>query len=160
MSKGPLVSLDQATGRVLRFVPLVCLVALFAILAVNVVSRLFALFSLAWLDEIVQLLFAWMVFVGAAALWREREHMALEGFTSMLGGTADRSVRVLIALLGLAFAIALAWQGLNLTLRAHSLTPILELPKWWLYVCIPLSGAAMAAYAVRDLILLFAQRKA
>ena len=46
----------------------------------------------------------------------------------------------------------MAYQGLRLTLLANDWTPILKLPKRILYVDIPLAGAVMIIYSIRNIV--------
>ncbi|MEM1076333.1 MAG: TRAP transporter small permease [Pseudomonadota bacterium] len=144
--------LDRRIGQVLRAIPIACLAALFALLFVNVVARTFQLAGFAWFDEVVQGLFAWMVFVGAAALWRERDHFQVNWLMDALPPAPARSLQVLISVLSLTFLAAMTWYGLTLTLRARALTPILGLQTAYFYAAIPISGATMFAYSFSDLI--------
>ena len=68
----------------------VCLAA-FVLLIVLVTSliliRFMPIFSLGWADEIVEMAFAWMTFLGAAVLWRSRTHFRVDLVPSMLAGT-------------------------------------------------------------------------
>lgn len=151
---GLMAMADKALGGCLKFIAAACLVALTAILTLNIGGRYTGAYSMPWFDEVVAALFAWMVFIGAAALWREREHFAIDLVPLMADKTAaGRPLRILIALLGLCFAAVLTWYGAIFTLRTTATTPILSFPQAWVYACVPVSGAAMVIYAVRDVIL-------
>ncbi len=155
-----LLRLDRVLGAALRIVPMLCLAALFVILFGNVLSRYFQIWSIAWFDEIVQALFAWMVFIGAAALWREHDHFRIDWLETFLddetgGGPASTVLRALLALLSLGFLAVLAWKGLDLTLRSRAVTPILNIPVATVYAAIPFSAAIMCAYSLRDLVVLY-----
>jgi TRAP-type C4-dicarboxylate transport system permease small subunit len=150
--------LDQYVGKVLRAVPIACLIALFLLLFVNVVARSFQLAGFAWFDEIVQGLFAWMVFAGAAALWREHDHFQVLWLPEVLAPQTSRILQIFIALVGLVFLLAMTWYGASLTMRANALTPILDLPTSLFYAAIPVSGAVMVVYSLADLFRLFSQR--
>ncbi|MEQ8899355.1 MAG: TRAP transporter small permease [Roseovarius sp.] len=143
--------LDHIIGHVLRAVPIACLAALFVLLFVNVVARTFQLAGFAWFDEIVQGLFAWMVFVGAAALWRDKGHFQVLWLVESLSPAPARALRILIILLGLCFICVMAWHGALLTQKARALTPILGLPTSLFYAAIPISGAVMIVYSLADL---------
>ncbi len=154
-----LARLDRTVGAVLRLVPMLCLVALFVILFGNVLSRYFQIWSIAWFDEIVEALFAWMVFIGAAALWREHDHFRIDWLETFLdaetgGGRAAQGLRLILVLLSLAFLAVLAWKGLDLTLRSRAVTPILNVPVAVVYAAIPLSAVVMCLYSLRDLVVL------
>lgn len=143
--------LDHILGRVLRAVPITCFAALFVLLFVNVVARTFQLAGFAWFDEVVQGLFAWMVFVGAAALWRENDHFQVVWLAQSLPPAASRVLLIVVSLLGLSFLVAMTWYGASLTMRARALTPILDLPTSLFYAAIPVSGAVMVVYTLADL---------
>ncbi len=147
-----LLALDRFVGVVLRAVPIACLAALFAILFGNVVSRYFQIWSIAWFDEIVEALFAVMVFVGAAALWREHEHFRVDWLETALALKPRRALQVLTTLLSLAFLVLMAWKGYDLATRSRAVTPILSVPTAYIYATIPIAASIMALYSLRDLI--------
>ncbi|MGP9808169.1 TRAP transporter small permease [Halomonas sp. AOP12-C2-37] len=143
--------LDIAIGHVLRGIAILCLSALFILLFVNVFARGFQLASFAWLDEVVQGLFAWMVFMGAAALWREGSHFRVDWLEKTLSQRyAAPVLKGLIALLSVVFFLTMAWYGWRLTERSSALTPVLNLPIGLFYVSIPIAGVLMSAYSLRD----------
>ncbi|WP_108661817.1 TRAP transporter small permease [Acuticoccus kandeliae] len=141
---------DRVLGFVLRAVPVLCLSALFVILFANIISRYFQLWSLAWFDEIVETLFAYLVFIGAAALWREGEHFRVDWVESALHGRARALLRLLVSLLSLAFLIIMTIKGYDLAVRSRAVTPILGYPTAYVYAAIPISGAIMLIYSLFD----------
>lgn len=151
-----LILADRWLGRLLRAVPILCISALFVILLGNVLSRYFEVWSIAWFNEIVEALFAWMVFVGAAALWRENEHFRIDFLECYLiaDGSlrAARALKVFIALLSLAFLVTMAIKGYDLASRSRAVTPILSVPVAYVYAAIPISAAIMAVYSVVDIV--------
>lgn len=149
-----LYMLDNALGWFLKGVTVLMLVVLFIILSGNVFFRLVPLMSMGWFDEIVQLCFAYMVFFGAAAVWRERQHFKIEWIESKLKGKpVGEAVRVFVDLISLIFFAYLTYYGWLLVLRTTDLTPIFQFPRRVLYMCIPFSGAVMTVYAARDVLL-------
>lgn len=147
-----LARIDLWAGRTLRAVPIGCLAALFCLLFVNVLARTFRFAGFAWFDEVVQGLFAWMVFVGTAALWRERDHFQVDWLPDSLPSRGRRALRTLGCVLGIGFLVAMTWYGADLTLSARAQTPILDLPTSLFYLAIPLSGLAMLIYSLIELV--------
>ncbi|MBY8978041.1 TRAP transporter small permease [Rhodobacteraceae bacterium NNCM2] len=152
-----LATLDHWLGKVLRAIPIGCLTALFLLLFINVVARILRLGGFAWFDEVVQGLFAWMVFVGAAALWRERDHFQVDWLPNALPPAGRRILMIVGALLSVVFLLAMTWYGADLTLSAGARTPILKLPTWLFYAAIPLSGLVMLIYSLAEIARLFFQ---
>jgi len=151
--------LDHVAGQLLRALPIACFAGLFGLLFVNVVARTLQLAGFAWFDEIVQGLFAWMVFMGAAALWREHEHFRVDWLPDSLPPRASRLLRIVVVLLSLCFLVAMTWYGLSLARKARAVTPILSLPTALFYAAIPVSGAVMTAYSLADLVRLLRRKE-
>ncbi len=147
-----LAAIDRIVGSVLRGIPILCLVALFAILFVNVLSRYFQVWAFSWFDEVVQALFAYMVFLGAAALWRENEHFRIDWMELALGRPYGPMLRIVSVILSMVFLAIMAMKGLDLTVRSRAATPILSVPTAWIYAVIPVSAAIMLVYSVRDFV--------
>ncbi|WP_153770635.1 TRAP transporter small permease [Labrenzia sp. CE80] len=147
-----LSKIDRFVGVILRAIPTFCFAALFLLLLINVIARTFQLAGFSWFDEVVQGLFAWMVFIGAAALWREKDHFQVDWLPRSLPVASARIVRIMTCVLGVTFLIVMTKYGADLTQKAKALTPILDLPTGLFYAAIPLSGATMLIYSLADLI--------
>ena len=150
---------DHIVGMTLRAIPSVCLVGLFVLIFINVVARTFQLAGFAWFDEIVKGLFAWMVFVGSAALWRENDHFQVLWLPDGLPPRAGRILCIFIVTLSLCFLLAMTWYGGILTLKATAQTPILAMPTSLFYAAIPISGAVMIVYSLVGLFQLLTQKE-
>ena len=144
---------DRAIGRVLRWGSVSILGVVFVLLAVNVFVRFFPIVSFEWFDEVIEMLIAWMVFLGTAALWRENEHFTITFFPDLFKGRkAGFALDILINLVGLAFIGAFTYYSLNLTLRVSDWTPIINMPKKLLYASMPVSGVFMVIYSLRNIL--------
>jgi len=115
-----------------------------------VLIRFFPIMSLGWADEIVELAFAWMVFMGTAAVWRSNEHITIDFIPQALVGTrAGRALEVVVSLLILGFLVVFTWQGWLFTMQARGNTsPMLTMPRPLWYAVIPVSGLVMIGYTV------------
>jgi TRAP-type C4-dicarboxylate transport system permease small subunit len=115
-----------------------------------VLVRFFPIMSLGWADEIVELAFAWMVFVGTAAVWRSHEHITIDFIPQALAGTwAGRVLDVVVSLLVLGFLAVFTWQGWFFMFQARGNTsPMLTMPRPLWYAVLPVSGLVMIGYTV------------
>jgi TRAP-type C4-dicarboxylate transport system permease small subunit len=134
----------------------VACIAAFAVLIVLVTTliliRFAPLFSLGWADEIVELAFAWMTFLGAAVLCRSRSHFRVDLIPTMLFGTrAGQSLEIGLSLMSLLFFLVFTYEGAVLTLRTTMPSPILAWPKALWYMIMPIAGFIMIGYTLRDL---------
>lgn len=144
---------DRGLAAAMQALAVACFVALFLVVAANIVGRFTAVFSVGWLGEVVEGLFAWLVFIGAAAIWREHGHFRVEWLETVLpDGWPRRALGIAIDLVSVAFLAVMTWQGWLLTLRAGATTPMLSLPVALFYAAIPVAGAIMIAYTLADIV--------
>lgn len=150
-----LEKLDRLSGLALKYVCIGCMVLLIVVLSGVVLVRFFPVANLSWSDEVVEWAFAWMVFIGAAALWREKAHFCVDAFSCKLGQKfSGTCLALLVELVSLLFLLALAYYGYILASNAHNRSPILEWPRPIWYACIPIAGTLMSLYSIRNIILL------
>jgi len=149
-SEGCEIRVDRALELILRWMSIICMFVLVVLVCGLVLIRFFPVMSMGWADEIVELAFAWMVFMGTAAVWRSNEHIAIDFIPQALVGTrAGRALDVIIGVLVLGFLAVFTWQGWFLMLQSRGNTsPMLTLPKPLWYAAIPTSGVLMIGYTV------------
>lgn len=112
-----------------------------------------------WADELIEMGFAWMVFLGATVLWKERTHFRVDIVPNWLAGSeAARKLDIALNLMNLLFFAVFAYEGWVLTMRTTDPSPILAWPKFLWYSIMPISGVILIGYTVRDLVWLFRGR--
>ena len=141
-------SVDRVVRRAGRAVVIVALVAMLALLALGVLVRTFPVIPLAGYDEIVELLMAWMTFLGAAVLWGEGSLYRVDVLTNRLGPQAGRVVRLGVLLVSLVFAVILTLEGWRVAVLSAETTPFLRFPKSIAYASMPVAGAIMMGYTL------------
>ena len=152
--------MDWILGISLRGAGSFAIVVLWIIVAATVLFRIIPIFSMGWSDEIVELLFAWMVFICSAELGRQRKHFIVDLIPNMIAGTrTGRVLNIVTQLLALAFLLVFTYQGCKLTILATDRSPYFEFPKWLWYLCIPIAGLIMTGYTIRNLYFLFCREK-
>jgi TRAP-type C4-dicarboxylate transport system permease small subunit len=151
---------DRILELFLRWGSSLCLVGLLIIISAVVFIRFVPFTSMGWTDEIVEFAFAWMVFLCSAGLWRQRTHFRVELVQEWLGSSrAGRVLGMILNLLSLTFLVVLTYQGGLLAMKATDRSPIFEFPKTLWYLSIPVAGAIMIGYSVRDLLGFFKKRE-
>ena len=91
----------------------------------------FQLLSLHWFDEIIELLYAYLVFYGAAALWISHEHFGVgDWIEKRIKNIRIRYVyRMIIELLVLCFVVIFFYYSLRLTILARDVTNVFAIPE-------------------------------
>lgn len=122
----------------------VLLAAMVAIVFWNVVSRYFLGASIAWSEEISRFMLIWIVFLGAGLAYVKDEHLALDILIKAVPKKVAQVMQV-IADLGVLYAIyIIVVGGYNLTMQSWDwLTPAAAVPYAYVYLVIPMAGAAM-----------------
>jgi TRAP-type C4-dicarboxylate transport system permease small subunit len=100
-----------------------------------------------WVEEVGEMLLAWLTLIGAAIGVRERSHFTLHVLRFSPAGQAiiDRVHYALVAVMG---AVA-CWYGVRLCVLNHTLvTPGLSIPLSVLYGSAAVGGALLVVYGL------------
>jgi len=148
-----LAFIDRLVLNALKVVTIVSFVLLTILITANVIVRFFPVVSLHWFDEIIELLYAYLVFYGAAALWILRGHISVGDWIekSIANPRLRHLYRTFIELMVLAFAAVFFYYSLRLTILALDVTNVFAIPKRVLYSCMPVAGALMMIYSLRNI---------
>lgn len=151
--------IDRALDVAMRWISALCLVVLLALVSMIVLVRFWPVVALGWEDEVVELAFAWMVFLGSAAVWRSGEHIVIDFIPQALTGTAaGRVLEVIIGAAMLCFLGVFTWYGWLLALQSQGNTsPMLVLPRPLWYAAVPVSGVVMIGYTIARIMKAFGQ---
>jgi TRAP-type C4-dicarboxylate transport system permease small subunit len=146
-------TIDRIALAGLKVFTVLCFILLSLLVTANVFVRFVPVASLHWFDEILELLYAHLIFYGAAALWITREHFSVGDWISgrvLKGSRARHLYRALLELLVLIFAGVFFYYSLQLTLLARDVTNVFAIPKKVLYSCMPVASAIMILYSIRN----------
>ena len=154
-----LSKMDGILGISLRGISSFAIVVLWIMVTAIVLFRFLPIFPMGWSDEIVELLFAWMVFSASAELCRQRKHFTVDLIPNMIAGTRTGHILgIVIQLLALAFLLVFTYEGVLLAIQATDRSPIFEYPKTLWYMSMPISGTIMIGYTIRNLLGFFRHR--
>jgi TRAP-type C4-dicarboxylate transport system permease small subunit len=147
MSLAIFARLDRAVAVACRWSVIVCFLGLFLLLSLGIIQRMVPQVKLSGYDEVVELLFIWMTFIGSLALWREGTLYRVEAIDRLLGRRARQALAVVTHLAMLALAAVFAVWGWDFMQMAGETTPFLQIDKVYWYAAIPFCGAAMCIYS-------------
>jgi len=102
--------------------------------------------------EIARLLFMWLAMLGGAYAFGQGGHLAIDFLPMALKGGARKALELLILAVVAAFAgLVMVGGGTDLvlrTLRSGQITPTIGLPMGWIYLALPVAGAAILFYCL------------
>ncbi|MFA7666086.1 MAG: TRAP transporter small permease subunit [Burkholderiaceae bacterium] len=139
--------LDRALAVWCRRIVCGCLLGLFFLLFLGIVQRFLPFIKLTGYDELIELLFGWMTFVGAVALWREGTLYRVAFIDQLLSPRAGALLEALIHAGMLVVALVFAVYGHAFVRMSSEITPFLQIDKAWWYASIPVCGSLMAIYS-------------
>lgn len=143
-------ALKRTFDRVLA----VACVVLFAVLVVTVVWQVISRQVLnspsAWTSELAQYLFVWLGLFGAALVFAERGHIAVDFLVRKFPARLERTTAVFVQVVIIAFAaLLLVWGGYRVAIQswdqALSGLPVAVGP---LYLVMPITGVIIIFYAI------------
>jgi TRAP-type C4-dicarboxylate transport system permease small subunit len=110
--------------------------------------------SMHWFDEIVELLFAYLVFYGAAALWGTKGHFSIGDWISkrLPGKHLVAFYQLCVTAIAFVFVAVFCWYSYRLTVSTTELSTVFQIPKGVMYSCMPVSSFIMLCYSAGDLV--------
>jgi TRAP-type transport system small permease protein len=145
-----MAKLDRALTWLLDAICIVLTAGLFALIATVVVTRLTGMGSPAWSDEIVEFMLAWLIFLGAAALWRRGEHFRVDLLEQTIESKQIRlGLAIVVELLCISFLAVLTYYGSTFAWLATDTSPTFSLPRIFWHAAMPVSSGLMLIHSLR-----------
>jgi TRAP-type transport system small permease protein len=145
-----LKGIDSALVSILKWLTIGFTVAITLIISADVFLRYVPLTTLTWKEEVIEMCFAGMVFFGAAAVWMAKGHFSVGDFLTrkIKGERAKAGYQLMLELIVLMFAVLFFKYSLDLSSRAYEVTSVFNIPKKYIYMCMPASSAIMICYSI------------
>jgi TRAP-type C4-dicarboxylate transport system permease small subunit len=149
---------DRMVALACKWGVIASLIGLFALLLAGVLTRMVPVISITGSDEIVELLFAWLTFLGTVALWREGALYNVTLILFLVPNGVRRGIEVAIKFVMLSVALVFLIKGYEFVVGSGETTPFLRLNKAWWYASVPVCGALLCAYSIAGLVLSYRER--
>jgi len=140
-----------------RWALILILAAMSVIIFTNVVLRYTTNQSIEWAEEVARHMMIWLTFLGAGPVLRYGGHIAVDNLQDSLPRKAAVALRMLIALLLLAFFVFLIWWGLLYVERTqYQSTAATQISFAYIYAAMPIGGVLLILhflFILRDYVL-------
>lgn len=133
----------------------ICLCIIMTIAALGqVFCRFTNLFTFHSSEEIARFCMCWLAMLGSAVALRQGRHLGVRVLVDRLpAGIYDKYLAPIIQLVMLSFFIMLTIKGWTFAMRgAGQLSPSLEIPMMYPYLCLPVGGMLMALNVFSDML--------
>lgn len=159
MSKEWFGKITKALQNIMGFAVL----STICIVTYGVVARLCNV-PVAWSDEIVRIIFIWLVFIGSSVAFFSDSLIGLDLVEDMLSKKPGlkRALKVIQMLLGLVFGLFMTWQTYRIVstqFNSGETTPVLMIPLWLVNFGYFIGSVLFAFFAIRKLAALFLPAK-
>ena len=109
-----------------------------------------------WSEEFPRFILIWLTFLGSAIAMKNRSHLSISLLTNRLSVKKRIAVQFFANLLSLLFISILVWGGIIITiLTMPNRTAALQMPTGLVYLAVPVGGAIMIIYLLKNTIELF-----
>lgn len=157
-----MTTLKAGLDRALEWACVGLFIALVATVAWQVFTRQVLSSPSGWSEELARYIFVWLGLFGAALVFGERGHIAVDFLVRKLPRAPQKAFGMLTHVLVLAFtALVLVYGGISISQLAWEQTiPALPVTAGHMYLAIPVSGILTLFYCVHHLIASGADRMA
>ena len=143
--------LTRATVWVFETLAWGLLVVIVALVVLQVVARYVLRISLPWPEELARFLLIWLTFTGAVVGTWHHAHFRVDVLAERLPAPARRGLTLVLQLLTVGVLGLFVWQSLELArLTGFMQSTAMELSMAWVYAALPVGGALMLAWHVRE----------
>jgi TRAP-type C4-dicarboxylate transport system permease small subunit len=138
-----------------EIVALACTALLPVLVGANILSRYTDWYRILWAEDVVKVLFLWVVFLGGAIAVKYDAHVRMSTLSDRLARTGragrlwDRAIRLSPVVMG-AILLVLGLRIVEISMRRE--LPTLQISAGYFNTIVPLSGALMIVYAVRGVL--------
>lgn len=145
--------IDKYLTLLVRGIIGIALLILFLVSFSVIIGRVFFGASMGWSQDVIRLCFTYVIYFGAAYCVREKGHLNVDFLLGMMKPKLRQTVEFIINLVLLAFFAFIVYFGFQFAATgASQKSPYLMLPMTWYYYGVPVSGAMMFFYMLKQLI--------
>lgn len=141
--------IEKIIYEILSFLVSLGIVILLILVTFKIISRYFNIQFLAPPDEIITLVYVWMLFIGSALLVRNTDHLKIDILAKYLQSRPfiKKVYDILVCLLILLFLIVMAKSSLILYEQSgNRSSPMLQIPQRLWYLSLLISSFLMIFY--------------
>lgn len=129
------------------------LIILMSVMVLSTLLQVFARFinlNVPFTEELTIYAMMWVTLFGSAYAFGLRKHIAIDALISIIDHSLKWKLEIVIELLVAVFAILILILGGSwftyITFKLGQLSPVIQIPKGWVYLALPVSGLIILVY--------------
>jgi TRAP-type C4-dicarboxylate transport system permease small subunit len=140
---------NDILARITEFALWTGFLALMVTVGLQVVARNVFAIPLIWTLDLAQLLFSWLVFIGAALALRRGAHYMVDLWPENLWPPFDMALRVIGILAGaIVIYVLVRYGSLLVGIRQTSTVQSLGISRAWMFMPMPVGGILMLLFLI------------
>jgi TRAP-type transport system small permease protein len=106
----------------------------------SVIQRYIFSITYRWSDELIRIIFTYLVFLGIPVAYRHGDHVAISFFASLLPEKIHRWLKLVIHIVVAITVLVVAGYGLDVVTGklGRALTPGIQIPRAYVYAAMPI----------------------
>jgi TRAP-type C4-dicarboxylate transport system permease small subunit len=105
--------------------------------------------SLFWSEELARYFLVWLSFLGASVAYRRKAHPGIDVLQKKMPRVLQKKCRIVVHLVSLAIFAVMIYFGCRFAYFVRlQISPALYLPKWIVFIIIPLSGSILTIHGL------------
>ncbi|MEM7109729.1 MAG: TRAP transporter small permease subunit [Bacteroidota bacterium] len=134
------------------------LIVLMSIMVLSTLLQVFARFidlNVPFTEELTVYAMMWVTLFGSAYAFGLKKHVAIDALVSILDASLKWKLEVIIEFLVAVFAFLVLMIGglwfTYITFKLGQLSPVIQIPKGWVYLAVPASGLIILIYNILNI---------
>lgn len=138
-----------------EYILVVGIVLMVIILFMQVVLRFFTGNPWVWGEELSRIIFVWVSWLGISIGQKHGEHIKVTMVTDRLKGNKQKIVLIIADIVSLVILAFFLYYGIIIVdtiFKMGTSTPALKIPRWTIYLSVPVSCLAMCIRLISDIV--------
>lgn len=140
----------------ITFISNILMVILALVVFLEVMSRYVFKYPFVFTGELTQLLFPWLVFLGAIAVTKNEDHLSINYFRNRFSKKVQRIILIISKMIMIYFSFFMLISSFELSKAVMTQPlPVMRISKAWLYSSVTVAFIGITILLIYQIILLF-----
>ena len=130
-----------------QWIVIVGLAVMTVVLFAQVTARYVFGSGISWSEELARYIMVWVVYIGAAVVYKDNSHISVTVLEEVLGARACKFLKILQKLISIAFMGLVGWWSIGMMeFAALQTSPNMLIPMNYIYLVFPVSSVLIVLH--------------